>query len=91
MVANVPESAKCVQHFLTPRRRTLRVHRIFTLLREFSKTASISLFQFYIRRAFRILPPYYFYLAVVALLGATGFVVLPPTALVSAALFVWDY
>lgn len=61
------------------------------LIREFSATGRIDLKQFYIRRAFRILPAYYFYLAVVALLGVAGFLSLQPQALMSATLFVWDY
>lgn len=61
------------------------------LLREYSVTGGISLKQFYFRRAFRILPPYYFYLAAIVLLGATGVLSLPPTALISATLFFWNY
>jgi peptidoglycan/LPS O-acetylase OafA/YrhL len=42
------------------------------LLREQEKTHAISLKSFYVRRAFRILPPLYFYVFVLAILGATG-------------------
>ncbi len=42
------------------------------LLREREKTGRISLGSFYVRRAFRILPPLYFYLLVIVLLGWTG-------------------
>jgi peptidoglycan/LPS O-acetylase OafA/YrhL len=42
------------------------------LLREREKVGGISLKSFYIRRSFRILPPLYLYLVVLALLGATG-------------------
>lgn len=42
------------------------------LLREREKTGSISLKSFYIRRAFRILPPLYLYVLFLAVLGATG-------------------
>jgi peptidoglycan/LPS O-acetylase OafA/YrhL len=42
------------------------------LLREREKTNRISLKSFYIRRAFRILPPLYFYILVIGLLGVTG-------------------
>ncbi len=42
------------------------------LLREREHTGTISLKSFYIRRAFRILPPLYLYIFVLALLGATG-------------------
>ena len=42
------------------------------LLREREKTGTISLKSFYIRRAFRILPPLYLYILFLAVLGATG-------------------
>jgi peptidoglycan/LPS O-acetylase OafA/YrhL len=42
------------------------------LLREHEKTGSISLKHFYIRRAFRILPPLYLYVLFIALLGLAG-------------------
>jgi peptidoglycan/LPS O-acetylase OafA/YrhL len=42
------------------------------LLREHEKTSAISLKSFYIRRAFRILPPLYLYILFLAVLGATG-------------------
>jgi len=42
------------------------------LLREFDRSRNISLGHFYTRRTLRIFPPFYLYLAVVALLWATG-------------------
>jgi peptidoglycan/LPS O-acetylase OafA/YrhL len=42
------------------------------LLREQSKTRAISLRSFYLRRAFRILPPLYAYVLFLAVLGVTG-------------------
>src|SRR5665213_2363630 len=42
------------------------------LLREREKTGSISLKRFYIRRAFRIFPPLYTYIAFIAVLGAAS-------------------
>jgi peptidoglycan/LPS O-acetylase OafA/YrhL len=42
------------------------------LLREHDKTRTISLKSFYVRRAFRILPPLYLYVFALAVLGATG-------------------
>jgi peptidoglycan/LPS O-acetylase OafA/YrhL len=46
---------------------------ITTLLRiEFDRTGDISLKQFYLRRALRILPPFYLVLALAALLTAAG-------------------
>jgi peptidoglycan/LPS O-acetylase OafA/YrhL len=42
------------------------------LLREQEKTSAISLKSFYLRRAFRILPPLYAYVIFLAVLGTTG-------------------
>jgi len=42
------------------------------LLKEAEKRGSVSLTGFYLRRAFRILPPLYLYLGVVVLLGIAG-------------------
>jgi peptidoglycan/LPS O-acetylase OafA/YrhL len=42
------------------------------LLREREKTSTISLKSFYLRRAFRILPPLYVYVLFLAVLGYTG-------------------
>ena len=42
------------------------------LLREQSKTGAISLRSFYLRRAFRILPPLYAYILFLGILGITG-------------------
>jgi peptidoglycan/LPS O-acetylase OafA/YrhL len=46
------------------------------LLREREKTGAISLHRFYIRRALRIFPAMWFYVAVIALLSAAGIVLL---------------
>ena len=61
------------------------------LLKEHQKKGSISLKNFYIRRAFRILPPCYFYIAVMAVCGMLGIFAVRTKALLSAALFIWDY
>lgn len=61
------------------------------LLREHEKRGSISLSNFYIRRAFRILPPFYLYVAVLALLAALGVVGITRGDLLSAFTFTWDY
>src|SRR5882757_9848375 len=42
------------------------------LLREAEQTGTIALGKFYLRRAFRILPPLYAYIAFLCLLGALG-------------------
>jgi peptidoglycan/LPS O-acetylase OafA/YrhL len=57
------------------------------LLQEHEKTGSISLRDFYIRRVFRILPPLYFYIAVVVLLGVLGRLELYKLSLISAVFF----
>jgi peptidoglycan/LPS O-acetylase OafA/YrhL len=44
------------------------------LLKEFDKTATISLTKFYFRRTLRIFPPYYFYLFVIFLASYFGIV-----------------
>jgi len=61
------------------------------LLREQQKTGGISLRSFYIRRAFRILPPYLLYLAVVGLLAAGGWIIVQKQEIISALLFVRNY
>ena len=61
------------------------------LLHEQSRTGGISLGSFYLRRAFRILPPLYFYVAVVALCAALGRLALPRIDLLSALFFFHNY
>ena len=61
------------------------------LLRERAKTGSVSLRNFYLRRFFRIVPPFYTYLLCLLLLGGVGFLVVHPTSFLSAAFFVKDY
>jgi len=61
------------------------------LLRERAKTGSIGLRNFYVRRFFRIVPPFYAFLGCLLLLGAAGFLVLPPASFFSAMLFVRNY
>lgn len=57
------------------------------LLREAEKRGSFSLRGFYLRRAFRILPPLYLYIGVVVLLGVFGLTITAPIDIVSAAFF----
>jgi len=61
------------------------------LLVEREKTGVISLRSFYIRRAFRIIPPAFVYLGVLALLAAWGLIQLQRGELASAALFYSNY
>jgi len=61
------------------------------LLEEWDSSGSISLKRFYIRRAFRILPPALLYLSCVALLGALGFLPVAREEFVAATLFFRNY
>lgn len=61
------------------------------LLDEYRLKGHISLRDFYLRRAFRILPPALTYLAVVALLSALGIVICSGSALRSALFFYANY
>jgi peptidoglycan/LPS O-acetylase OafA/YrhL len=61
------------------------------LLRELEARGSISLRRFYFRRFFRIFPPFYFFLAVVAILWATKVVSIPVPGFISAATYTSDY
>jgi peptidoglycan/LPS O-acetylase OafA/YrhL len=60
------------------------------LLQEEKRYGNVSLGAFYIRRAFRILPPLYFYLAIILLLTSLGLVVSPLPTMLSSALFLQD-
>ena len=57
------------------------------LLREFAAQGRISIRAFYYRRAFRILPPLWCYLTVVAVLGVSHLIQTPPREIAKAALF----
>jgi peptidoglycan/LPS O-acetylase OafA/YrhL len=61
------------------------------LLEEWDSSGSISLKRFYVRRAFRILPPALLYLSCVALLGALGFLPVVREELAAATLFFRNY
>jgi peptidoglycan/LPS O-acetylase OafA/YrhL len=61
------------------------------LLHEHEKRGSISLRGFYFRRAMRILPPLYAYIAVLALLGWAGRLAINKRDILSALFFVHDY
>ncbi len=58
-----------------------------TMLDERRSTGSVSLFRFYIRRFFRIIPAYWFYILVVSLLAVSGCLVLNPFAVMWSLLF----
>jgi len=61
------------------------------LLEEWDTAGRVSLRRFYIRRAFRILPPALLYLACVALLGAIGLLPVMREEFVAATLFYRNY
>jgi peptidoglycan/LPS O-acetylase OafA/YrhL len=61
------------------------------LVAEQEQRGRISLYSFYVRRAFRILPPYLVYLAVIALLAAGGLIAVEPREFVGSLLFVRNY
>ena len=61
------------------------------LLDEYRKTGAISLRDFYLRRAFRILPPAIVFLAVMGILASLGFIVCTSAALRAALLFYINY
>ena len=61
------------------------------LLEEHRKRGSISLSGFYVRRFFRIFPPLYLYIAVVATLGLAGRLVVRWADVVSSALFFHNF
>ncbi len=61
------------------------------LLEEWDTAGSVSLMRFYVRRAFRILPPALLYLGAVALLGALGLLPVVREEFVAATLFFRNY
>ena len=61
------------------------------LLKELNSKGSIRLRTFYFRRFFRIFPPFYAYLAVVAILWAAGLAHVDRWAIPYAGLYIWDY
>jgi peptidoglycan/LPS O-acetylase OafA/YrhL len=61
------------------------------LIKEQLHHGSIGLRQFYARRALRILPAFYLFLAGAAVLAATGAIHVGPGDFAAAGLFVWNY
>ncbi|MBN9616438.1 MAG: hypothetical protein BGO25_02110 [Acidobacteriales bacterium 59-55] len=61
------------------------------LLHEQQKRGSISMSSFYFRRAMRILPPIYFYVAVLLLLGWAGRLAIHKIDIISALFFFRNY
>ncbi len=63
----------------------------YILLQEDKANGAISLRRFYLRRLFRIFPPFYVYLATVIILSVWGAVPQERRNLISAATYTWNY
>src|SRR5262249_8893736 len=61
------------------------------LIREREKSGRTDLKAFYVRRAFRILPPFLVYLGVIAVLAAAGLIAVEGREFVASLLFVRNY
>ena len=61
------------------------------LVRERQKTGKVSLFEFYIRRAYRIFPAFYSYLLIVGTLAAVSWIELRPGDLFAAATYTTNF
>ncbi len=61
------------------------------LLRELDRTGTIGLPRFYLRRAFRIFPPFYLYLAIMVALVLAGVLQIPLRGFLVAAIYGTDY
>jgi peptidoglycan/LPS O-acetylase OafA/YrhL len=61
------------------------------LLKELRQEGQINLKRFYLRRTFRIFPPFYVYLLVIALLGWWQVVYVTPETMAAAATYTWNY
>lgn len=61
------------------------------LLREHAATGTLNLKHFYLRRTFRILPAFYFYVAVIAVLNVVNGWNIPGPHFLSALTFTWNY
>jgi peptidoglycan/LPS O-acetylase OafA/YrhL len=61
------------------------------LLEEIRRTGTVSLGQFYLRRTLRIFPPFYAYVAAIAVAGALGWIGLRPHDILSAVTYTTNY
>lgn len=61
------------------------------LLKEIKRTGSVDLKDFYVRRAFRIMPAYYFYAGTIAVLIPTGLVAATYSSLLPAVFYYSNY
>src|SRR5580704_8875574 len=63
----------------------------YLLMREYTATGGISLKKFYLRRAFRILPPLFLFLATLVGLNLAGLVQIPWHSIILSSLFLQNY
>jgi len=61
------------------------------LIKEQNKTGTISLRRFYLRRTFRIFPPFYVYIIVVSFLGLLRLVQINGVDVLAASTYTWNY
>ena len=61
------------------------------LLAEYARSGTIALRRFYVRRAFRIMPVFYVFLAVMAIGGALGLLEAPLSSVLLAGTYTGDY
>jgi peptidoglycan/LPS O-acetylase OafA/YrhL len=61
------------------------------LVKELRRDGQINLKRFYLRRTFRIFPPFYVYLLVIAALVLLHQVYVSPTSMLVAATYTWNY
>src|SRR5471030_1739244 len=61
------------------------------LIKEQERIGQIHLGNFYMRRVFRILPAFYFYLFTIAVISYLGWIRVPRSAFIAAATFTWNY
>lgn len=61
------------------------------LVKELRRDGQISLRRFYLRRTFRIFPPFYVYLLVIAVLGLLKEVPVDAKSMLAAATYTWNY
>ena len=61
------------------------------LLKELNRTSTVNLKKFYFRRTFRIFPPFYVFLAVVAVLMVTVHLPVTWSYIAAAATYTWNY
>lgn len=61
------------------------------LFREYEKSNTIRLKRFYIRRFYRIFPPFYLYLLILLTLTLLNYIIVPLSEILYSALYIWNY